>query len=202
METASRVAKSGRAETAVAEYTTAAQLFEQAVRPAQGGPPPATTSVPVPTTVAPTTPTTILLTTTPATTTAPAVVERPPTTAPPTVQVVSTIDEATARRLLNDYSAAYRTLNVQSVRKVFPQLSDIGRRALETEQRDFSYCDYRFANVQVSGSATTARLEADGVKSCKPKIALPPISTPTHEIFDLNKLPSGSWVIVRQSTSY
>jgi hypothetical protein len=180
-------------------------LFDQAVRAVQGAPPLVTTSM-APTTVAPTvaptTPTTTPLITAPATTTAPLVVERPPTSAPATVQVVSTIDEATARRLLNDYAVAYRTLNVQTVRKVFPQLSDIGRRALETEQRDFSYCEYRFANVQVSGSATTARVEADGLKSCKPKIALPPIPTPTHEIFDLNKLPSGSWVIVRQSTSY
>ena len=202
LETASRLAKSPRVDTAVDEYITAAQLFEQAAQPVQIVERQLTS---IPTTVA-----TTSMPPAPATTTTPSVVVVPPpppvivaptpTTAPP--PMVRTIEEVTAKQLLDAFTAAYQTFDAARLRQIFPGLTRTGQLTLESDKKNFSSCDYRFANLRISGSATTARVDADGIKTCKPKTGQKPLSTNSHEIFDLNRRADGSWEIVDQLSRF
>jgi serine/threonine-protein kinase len=120
-----------------------------------------------------------------------------------TTSVMPVVTPAMAEQLLARYSAAYRRFDVAALREVFPSLPDLMRRALEVERRDFSSCDYTFAGIVISSaSGTSARVEAAGLKSCKPRIGRTVPDIRTHEIFDIVKVADGGWVIARQSTSF
>ena len=178
---------------AVGEYEVAERLFNEAARvPATVASVTTTavTSIPVvPQTVRPTT-----------TTSEPVLVQ---TTSIP-VTVAATIDRQTIEELLNRYAAASREFDLAAIQRVHPRLTVRERLRLESLTRNYSFCEYKFTNIQmVSSSATEAVVRAVSGELCKPRTrqgALANTPTLTYQ-FRLIKTSSSSWVIDEILTS-
>jgi predicted Ser/Thr protein kinase len=199
VQSASRLRGGSRLAPAVREFEAGARLFREV---AQLVPPVPVTTVAVATTTVPVQP----LSTIPATSTmtSTAVTSLPTSSVPATTSVPvqpATIDRQTAQALLAEYTRSYRAFNVPDLRRIFPGFTNTAVRRLDLERSNFTYCEYAFSNMNVTGSPTTARVEVDAIEACKPKTAQPPIQNKTHEIFDLQKSAAGTWIIIRQSTS-
>ena len=64
---------------------------------------------------------------------------------------------------------------------------------VEALKKDYSYCDYTFSNLRISGSTTEATVLVDSVEACKPKIAKPAQPLAGRQQFRLVKNPAGAW---------
>jgi predicted Ser/Thr protein kinase/tetratricopeptide (TPR) repeat protein len=169
---------------AVEEYVAATRLFVQASQVAVVAP----TTVPgaATTTVPPT------LSTVP-----PSVV----TTSIATTSVVAGIDTATVERVLQQYAAASRTLDVSTIRGIYPSVPPRTVQRIEALRKDFSFCEYSFANVAiVSNGAEEARIRTEAVESCKPKTAQKAIPQSGRMEFILKKTGAGAWIVAEVFT--
>jgi hypothetical protein len=155
--------RAGRTEPAVLDYLTSEQLFIEAARePTRVA---AATTVPVTIPVGrPSVPPTT------ASTVAPTVLSTVATSSVAS-SIVPTLDQPTAKRLLDEYAAAARNLDLGAMERAYPalRLSDLTKRRIAALKSNFRYCEYQLANIRVVFStATEASVQADAVESCKP----------------------------------
>ena len=116
-------------------------------------------------------------------------------TVPPTI--VSTIERQTVEELLARYAAAAREFDLGAIQRIHPRLTERERLRLDALTRAYSYCEYKFGNVQiVSSSGTDATVRAESGELCKPRTRQGPrANTPTLLYqFHLLKTPTG-WII-------
>jgi hypothetical protein len=156
--------RAGRAEPAVLDYLTSEKLFIEAARePTRVA---AATTVPGTIPVGrPSVPPTF------AATVAPTVLSTIATSSVATTSIVPTLDQPTAKRLLDEYAAAARNLDLGAMERAYPalRLSDLTKRRIAALKNNFRYCEYQLANIRVLFStATEASVQADAVESCKP----------------------------------
>jgi serine/threonine protein kinase len=192
VRSASNLKTAGRVPAAVDEYQVAERLYSEAAQ--------------VPVTVASVT-TTAITTTAVAPTT---IRSTTTTSAPVQVQttsiastIVATVDRQTIEELLNRFAEASREFDLGAIQRVHPRLTEREKLRLEALTRNYSYCEYKFTNIQtVSSSATEAVVRAESGEICKPRTRQRPIPNPTLQYqFRLLKNSSGSWIIDEILTS-
>jgi hypothetical protein len=167
------------------QYLTAAQYFLQSMKASTDTRLVTTTSIPV-------APTTTVATTSVA----------PSSTVQSTIattSIVPRMSDDEARQFLNRYAAAYAKWDLDALHDLFPKMTRTDQLVLDAERDSYRSCVHVFSNVRVSGTLAEPRIDADAVKTCTPTTRQPPRPENQHHIFDLQRQPNGSWIIVRHS---
>jgi hypothetical protein len=143
---------------------------------------PATTSVP---TTVPTT--TVVTTSVPPTTT---------TVAP--APAAPSISDAAARQLLRSYYDAYRTMDFNALRGVFPGASPLHRTRLDALRKNYESCEYEMKDIDVTPvSDSRAFAGAYVTEVCRPRIRAPNQTIGGPKTFEFGKSAEGRWVVTR-----
>jgi hypothetical protein len=124
--------------------------------------------------------------------------EPPPAAAPTTAPRVSTLDaeRPAIMRALNRYLDAYREMDVEALRRIYPSLPRETSQALGRQFRACRSYDATFLSTEVAigDQATTATVTARTSYTCQPKTGQQLQPQTIQEIFRLNKF-GGDWLI-------
>jgi serine/threonine-protein kinase len=131
-------------------------------------------------------------------------VDAAPAAAPPAATTVprpSALDNERAGivRALTDYQQAYRSMNVDALRKVYPNLTREAGQDLAKAFRQCRLYDVTFGNMDVALAGdppTTATVTVQSEYLCQPKTAQQAVPQKVEDIFRLQKV-AGAWVIDR-----
>lgn len=102
-------------------------------------------------------------------------------------------------RALTDYQQAYRSMNVDALRKVYPNLTREAGQDLAKAFRQCRLYDVTFGNMDVALAGdppTTATVTVQSEYLCQPKTAQQAVPQKVEDIFRLQKV-AGAWVIDR-----
>jgi hypothetical protein len=104
-------------------------------------------------------------------------------------------DPQIVTRLLAQFSAAYRSFDLNAIQRVYPGFNEI--KTFESEKKTYSWCTHQYSpnyNISPVGNGL-ALVIVDSVKSCKPTTAQPARSEQWRESFTIKQEAGGSWIV-------
>jgi hypothetical protein len=118
-----------------------------------------------------------------------------PTPPPPSAQPSVAAEEAAIRATLRDYAAAYESLNVDAVRKVYPK---VNADALARSFREMAAQQVQIGNdAQISIEGATAVVRCTVIQGFTPRVGQGRRPQPVAATFRLQKT-GGRWVIIER----